>query len=347
VTGIRASSPWPALGFFVAMAAAGPLLDSFWQSLLTIVFFYAFMGLTWNLMMSAGLLSLGHGLFLGLGAYATAVFTATGGLSPWISILIGAAISAVAGSAIAWIGGRFSVRGVQFALLTIAFAELARVLFDNWDFVGSTGGFFLKAINPDTNRPLLTLRGGTLFFYLAFVLITAAAYFLSTKNDPPTELCKTGLPELLRAQHGLSFVQKDISSHDAAEAFDNRHTKRVAGLTGRKEDIRLGEQARLGFVGVLEPWPVPGIIIGRSRQPRDRCELVGKKLNRRRRAVTALGFGNDEKPECGPIRSLKTRPPSSTCAIDGIHLEERAVVVSHIQAVELLVAPEHRCQHDI
>jgi branched-chain amino acid transport system permease protein len=154
------------------MAAAGPLLDSFWQSLLTIVFFYALMGLTWNLMMSTGLLSLGQGLFLGLGAYPTAVFTATGGLSPWISILIGAAVSAMAGSAIAWIGGRFSVRGVQFALLTIAFAELARVLFDNWDFVGSTGGFFLKAINPDTNRPLLTLRGGTLFFYLAFVLIT-------------------------------------------------------------------------------------------------------------------------------------------------------------------------------
>ena len=82
---------WPALAFFVAMAAAGPLMDGFWQSLLTIVFFYAFMGLTWNLMMSAGLLSLGHGLFLGLGAYATAVFTATGGLSPWIAILTGAA----------------------------------------------------------------------------------------------------------------------------------------------------------------------------------------------------------------------------------------------------------------
>src|SRR4029079_13310142 len=162
-------------------------LDSFWQSLLTIVFFYAFMGLTWNLMMSAGLLSLGHGLFLGLGAYATAVFTATGGLSPWISIMIGAAISALAGSAIAriggrcarpvgalavrraeTIGGRLSVGGAQFAVLTIAFAELARVLFDNWDFVGSTGGFFLKAINPDTNRRSLTLRGGRRVFHLAF-----------------------------------------------------------------------------------------------------------------------------------------------------------------------------------
>ena len=91
VTGVRASSPWPALGFFAAMAAAGPLMDGFWQSLLTFVFFYAFMGLTWNLMMSAGLLSLGHALFLGLGAYATAVFTAAGGLSPWLAIAAGAA----------------------------------------------------------------------------------------------------------------------------------------------------------------------------------------------------------------------------------------------------------------
>jgi branched-chain amino acid transport system permease protein len=51
-------------------------------------------------------------------------------------------------------------------------------LFDNWDFIGATGGFFLKAINPDTNRPLLTLRGGALYFYLAFLVITAGAYFL-------------------------------------------------------------------------------------------------------------------------------------------------------------------------
>ena len=86
---------WPALAFFAAMAAAGPLMDGFWQSLLTLVFFYAFMGLTWNLMMSAGLLSLGHALFLGLGAYATAVFTVAGGLSPWLAIAAGAFIAAV------------------------------------------------------------------------------------------------------------------------------------------------------------------------------------------------------------------------------------------------------------
>lgn len=171
-------SPWPATAFFVAVAAIGPLLGSFWLSLLTLVFFYAVMGLSWNLMMSAGLLSLGHALFLGLGAYTTAVLTASAGISPWLAIPAGVIIAALAGSMIAWVGSRFSVRGVQFAVLTIAFAELVRVLFDNWDFVGSTGGFFLKAINPDINRPLLTLRGGVLFSYFAFLAITAAAYFL-------------------------------------------------------------------------------------------------------------------------------------------------------------------------
>lgn len=175
---LQPSSQWPALAFFAVLALVGPLMDSFWQSLLTLVFFYAFMGMTWNLMMSAGLLSLGHALFLGLGAYTTAVLTERSGVSPWLAIPAGAAVAALVGAAVTWLGARFSVRGVQFALLTIAVAELFRVLFDNWEFVGDTAGLFFKAINPDTNRPLVTLRGGTLFFYFAFLAITALAYVL-------------------------------------------------------------------------------------------------------------------------------------------------------------------------
>jgi branched-chain amino acid transport system permease protein len=167
---------WPAFAFFATLALLGPLLDTFWQSLLTLVFFYALMGMTWSLMMSANLLSLGHALFLGLGAYATAVLTQSAGINPWLALATGAVLSSAVGSGITWLGTRFSVRGIQFALLTIAVAELARVLFDNWEFVGGTGGFFFKAINPDTNRPLQSLRGGTLYFYLAFLFATMAAY---------------------------------------------------------------------------------------------------------------------------------------------------------------------------
>lgn len=171
-------SIWPALAFFAFLAALGPFIDSFWQSLLTLVFFYAFMGMAWNLMMTAGLLSLGHALFLGIGAYSTAVFSQSYGLNPWLALTIGGILASLVGIIITWIGMRFSVRGVHFALLTIAFAELARVMFDNWDLVGGTGGYFLKAFNPDTNRPLETLRGGTLFFYLAFLTATTIGYVL-------------------------------------------------------------------------------------------------------------------------------------------------------------------------
>ena len=168
----------PALLFFGLLAAIGPLLNSFWQSLLTLVFFQALMGMTWNMMMMSGLLSLGHALFLGLGAYGLAVLSHTYGINPWVALAIGGLLASLAGVAITWIGVRFSLRGVYFALLTIAFAELARVLFDNWDLIGGTGGYFLKAINPETNHPLETLRGGTQFFYLAFLSATAATYVI-------------------------------------------------------------------------------------------------------------------------------------------------------------------------
>ena len=155
--------------------------------------------------MSAGLLSLGHALFLGLGVYTTAMLTASGGVSPWSAIPLGVVLSALAGGMIAWVGSRFSGGGVQFAVLTIAFAELVRVLFDNWDFVGSTGGLFLKAINPDTNRPLLTLRGGAEFSYFAFLAITAAAYFL--------------IQRLMVSQRGFSLAGGISEDEDAARAL--------------------------------------------------------------------------------------------------------------------------------
>src|SRR5271165_1407410 len=106
----------PALIFFGLFAAIGPLVDSFWQSLLTLVFFYAFMGMTWNTMMTSGLLSLGHALFLGLGAYAIAVLSQTYGVNPWIALGLGGLVASLAGVTITWIGVRFSVRGVYFAL---------------------------------------------------------------------------------------------------------------------------------------------------------------------------------------------------------------------------------------
>jgi branched-chain amino acid transport system permease protein len=163
-----------------AVLACGPLvLDGYLLSLLALAFAFAFFGSAWNLMMGfAGMLSLGHGLYVGIGGYTVAVGLVTFGISPWLGLPLAGLLCAAAGAAIAWTGFRFAVRGVYFALLTLAAAELARILFEHWPLVGGTGGFFLPALGAG-NVPLLTLRGGPDFFYLAFLVLMTAGLLLT------------------------------------------------------------------------------------------------------------------------------------------------------------------------
>lgn len=129
------------IALFVLLAALGAMFNPYLISLLTIVFLFAFIGQSWSLMLGlGGQLSIGHALFVGIGAYAVAVLDIRYGLSPWLGLVIGAAIAGVVGGALAWLSFRFEVRGIYFGLLTIAAAEFARVIFSGWDFVGGMQG---------------------------------------------------------------------------------------------------------------------------------------------------------------------------------------------------------------
>jgi branched-chain amino acid transport system permease protein len=165
---------------FIGLLAALPLLGNhFLLTVMTLVFLHAVVGIAWNLMMGyAGQLSLGHALYFGIGAYIVAILSERYGITPWIGMGVAVIIPALCGVVIGILGFRFGVRGVYFALLTIAFAEAARIVFEHWDYVGKTGGFFLSALN-DRNRPLLSLRGGAVFFYYALLATMLAAWAVS------------------------------------------------------------------------------------------------------------------------------------------------------------------------
>lgn len=163
----------------LVVLSAGPwLLDDFELSVLTLVFLFASVGLAWNLMMGyAGQLSLGHALHFGAGAYAMGLLVTKLGVSAWFGLPLAFAVGALFGALVGALGFRFAVRGVYFALLTIAFAELARILVEHWAFAGGNGGLFLPALTAD-NRPLLSLRGDAGFFYIA-LLVTLAVIWLA------------------------------------------------------------------------------------------------------------------------------------------------------------------------
>ncbi|MDB5409018.1 MAG: branched-chain amino acid transporter [Rhodospirillales bacterium] len=165
--------------FFVAMAAAPLFLGDYPLAILILVLFAAYLGQAWNIMMGfAGLLSLGHALYYGLGAYLSAALFAHYGISPWLGMLAGIAAAVATGSAVGALSFRFRVGGVYFALLTIAFSEFTRILFDHLHWFGSSSGLFLP-VTGRAGADLVSLRGPTVMFYYLLLAATAAVLLLS------------------------------------------------------------------------------------------------------------------------------------------------------------------------
>jgi branched-chain amino acid transport system permease protein len=167
------------LGCLLAGLMTLPLIaNDYLITVLILILYSAYVGQAWNIMMGfAGQLSLGHALYVGLGAYAAAVLYVYFGISPWLGLLAAFAISAATAAVIGFLAFRFGVAGVYFAILTIAFAEFARIGFDHWTWVGGSAGFFLPVANYVGND-ILTLRGGPTMFYYIMLAMTAAALLL-------------------------------------------------------------------------------------------------------------------------------------------------------------------------
>ena len=166
------------LGLLAAVLLALPLaLDRYQTSVLVLVFLAAYMGQAWNVMMGfAGLLSLGHALYLGLGAYVSAALFVHFGLSPLLGLFVAVLICVGVAMAIGALSFQFRIEGVYFALLTIAFAEVARIGFDHLKWTGGAGGFFLPVAG--SQGQWWNLRGGPLFFYYVALAMAAAAFAL-------------------------------------------------------------------------------------------------------------------------------------------------------------------------
>jgi len=169
-----------ALLILLAVLLVAPLaLDRYLLSVMILILYFAFVGQAWNIMMGfCGQLSLGHALYVGLGAYTAAALYQHFGVVPWVGLLAAVAVCVAAASAIAWLAFRFGIGGTYFALLTIAFAEFTRIGFDHFDWVGASGGFFLKVAQQD-RADLLNLRGGPLMFYYLALALAVAAFLLS------------------------------------------------------------------------------------------------------------------------------------------------------------------------
>jgi len=166
------------LAILLALLLAAPaLLGGYGLSILILLLYFAYVGQAWNIMMGfAGQLSLGHALYAGLGGYIAAGLYFHYGIGPWLGIFAAVAVAVAAGSIVGYLGFRFSLAGVYFALLTIAFAEFTRIGFDNWEWTGGSGGLFLRVERGVVD--LANLRGGPVLFYYVILALAVGAFML-------------------------------------------------------------------------------------------------------------------------------------------------------------------------
>ncbi len=165
----------PSLAAVAAVAvllALPAVLGSYAITVFIFIFFYAYLGQAWNIVGGyAGQLSAGHSAFVGVGAYTAAILSLQAGLTPWLGMFVGGALSALLGAVIGFLGFRFGLRGFYFVLLTVAFAEICRIVALNTDAIGGALGLYITFTG---NPRQFQFQDNRVYYYVALALMLAA-----------------------------------------------------------------------------------------------------------------------------------------------------------------------------
>ncbi len=128
---------WGLLIMATALLPLGLDPQGYYLRLAAMVLLFAAAGQAWNIVGGlANQISLGHAAFFGIGAYTSTILYLRLGVSPWLGLFVGAAIAAVV--AILLCIPLFKLRGHYFALATLAFAEVLKIIANSWTSL--TGG---------------------------------------------------------------------------------------------------------------------------------------------------------------------------------------------------------------
>jgi len=135
--------------------------------------FFAYLGAAWNILGGyAGQFSFGHAAFFGIGAYTSTLLLLRVGVSPWLGMLAGGGLAALFGLGAGYLSFRYGLRGPYFSLVTLAFAEMLRIVAVNLKAVGSSLGL---VIPNRGSAPAMFLFAGKLPYYYVILGMTAGA----------------------------------------------------------------------------------------------------------------------------------------------------------------------------
>jgi len=172
---------------------AFPLLEAvvspYWQTVILNTLVIALLALSWDLLASAGLVSLGQSLFVGAGGYAAGFLNARLGLSPLWTI----PLATVGGAAISTglLFPLLRLRGIYFGMITFALPLLLMRVIETTGFLGGTEGLHGLTPLPGRTAELYLMTAAALVTIVAFRRLAATDYglvFRAIRDDDRTVL---------------------------------------------------------------------------------------------------------------------------------------------------------------
>jgi len=164
---------WPVVAVVAALAAVPALTSA--NTVLNFMVGALIVALAaqgWNLLGGfGGQLSFGHAAFYGTGAYVTALLQQRYGVNAWAGAVLGVAAGALVGAVVGFLSFRAGLRGSYFALITLAFAEVLRILANAAPLTGGAAGLLVRL---DVRAANFQFASRATFFYVALGCVAVA-----------------------------------------------------------------------------------------------------------------------------------------------------------------------------
>ncbi|MBQ0138248.1 MAG: branched-chain amino acid ABC transporter permease [Kurthia sp.] len=145
-------------------------MDMYYSNLLITIMINIILAVSLHLVIGiTGQFSIGHAGFLAVGAYISAICTMSFNLPFIISLLVGGIVAAIMGFLIGM--PTLRLRGDYLAIATLGFAEIIRIVFQNWNYVGGASGMQITQMTTWTYA-----------FFAALVTIIVIANFTNSRH---------------------------------------------------------------------------------------------------------------------------------------------------------------------
>ncbi|MBX3635748.1 MAG: branched-chain amino acid ABC transporter permease [Rubrivivax sp.] len=160
----------------VVSGLAAVLESGVWLNFVMMTLYAALLAQAWNILGGyGGQFSFGHALFFGCGAYVQAIAQLQGGLNAWVALALAVAAAGAVGLFVGALTFRYGLKGSYFALVTLAFAEVFRIVALSVDFTGGGVGLMLPLQESAANLQFGSRKGFIaviLGFVVAALLVT-------------------------------------------------------------------------------------------------------------------------------------------------------------------------------